>query len=124
MLRNMGPSLLVKPEQKCGRRHGRNQREVSIRSDTPGWAAACAAPNCLDCLALGAGFVAVAVGPGVTTVPDRQNDQAATLGGRGTSGSGTPLPASASASVAAEGFRLSTIELGIRIVAPRSLVVS
>ena len=28
------------------------------------------------------------------------------------------------ARVAAEGFRLSTIELGIRIVAPRSLVVS
>src|SRR6185437_1120146 len=34
------------------------------------------------------------------------------------------LPASASARVAAEGFRLSTMELGMSIVAPRSLVVS
>jgi hypothetical protein len=39
-------------------------------------------------------------------------------------GLSTSLPASARASVFPYGFMLSTIELGIRIVAPRSLVVS
>lgn len=52
-----------------------------------------------------------------------QADPIMALGGRVTSGSDTALLASASASVV-DGFRLSTIALGIRIVAPRSLVVS
>src|SRR5271163_3501064 len=43
---------------------------------------------------------------------------------RGSSGLITVLVASAKASVAAEGFKLSTTELGIRIVAPLSFVVS
>jgi len=44
--------------------------------------------------------------------------------GRTIPGCTMSLPASASARVAADGFKLSTIELGIRIVAPLSLVVS
>jgi len=53
----------------------------------------------------------------------RVADQVAT-GGRAISDSGTDFPASANATAAVDGFRLSTMELGMRIVAPRSFVVS
>jgi hypothetical protein len=56
-------------------------------------------------------------------VTNRQGDQAAAAS-RADSGPLNALLASASAKVAAEGFRLSTIELGMRIVAPLSFVVS
>jgi hypothetical protein len=47
-----------------------------------------------------------------------------TISGAAIGGPARLLAASANARPPVEGFKLSTIELGIRIVAPRSLVVS
>jgi len=56
--------------------------------------------------------------------PSRRPANQAAIGSRLGSEVSTSLLASARANVAAEGFKLSTMELGIRIVAPRSFVVS